>query len=236
MMAFVSRVNVALAVLIVEISALQLTPETIQANGQPTIQQVGCGEKQRAYEVNHDYYCSIFCVPEGDCEKEVRDNKLGYLGSLTADNYACWDFTEPVPVTYNNETLSTAEWLKTIEGPCEGTTLNQIKTLAPVEEICDPGSVGYEAYYTQFPNVCGLFCVPKGECEEAVMQNPGRLSFLHIRQRGDCTSKAFRVTGTSGKVDFFMDEVLRAVKWPCEGMTYVKFKKEVVAGVIGFQN
>lgn len=88
----------------------------------------------------------------------------------------------------------------------------------------------FEAHSPAFPDNCGVYCVPEGEC--VGMVEAGKLSMYKITREGGCREKGF---SEKAKDDFKSKTIvagLRYMQGPCKGMTYMRFQRPnvLVAG------
>merc|ERR1712217_760814 len=74
-----------------------------------------CGNEQKAYEMISPLYpgiCTVYCVPDGECEGQAQTGKLNYLGITGEGNCRSKGYTEIA--TLGNVTMNTQKWLKTL--------------------------------------------------------------------------------------------------------------------------
>lgn len=93
------------------------------------------------------------------------------------------------------------------------------------DPFCAEGMRSYEASDSRHPNVCGVFCVPLGQCNE--LARAGRLTSLNISGRGHCMDKGFTEPSflAQSAVDLTVSlERLQALHL-CEKITYKVFRK-----------
>merc|ERR1719210_3283080 len=94
-----------------------------------------CKEEQKPYEMITALYpgvCTVFCVPDGECEGQAQTGRLSYLGITGEGNCKGKGYTESASL--GNVTLRTQKWLKTLQGPCKGMTLSKFQKPALAEQ------------------------------------------------------------------------------------------------------
>merc|ERR1719517_126221 len=89
-----------------------------EADGKKVFERI-CGEEQKPYEMISPMYpgvCTVFCVPNGECEGQAQTGQLKYLSITGEGNCRGKGYTETAKL--GNLTLNTQKWLKTFQGPC----------------------------------------------------------------------------------------------------------------------
>merc|ERR1719221_116886 len=197
-----------------------------------------CKGEQKPYEAISKMFpgvCSVFCVPQGQCEGQVLTGKMNYLG-ITAEG-TCKQYPETGKL--GSVTQGTVDWLQTLQGPCKGMTLTkfqqpgaededpkspqpQSKT-ASGERVCGEEQTPYEMISPLYPGVCTVFCVPGGECEGQAQT--GQLNYLGITGEGNCKGKGYTESAKKGNLTATTSKWLSTLQGPCKGMTLSKFEK-----------
>jgi len=185
-------------------------------------EQAVCGKEQKAYESISTAYpgvCSVFCVPEGQCNGRVIAGQMNYLGITGEGNCLRKGYTQRAQ--FSNVTKSMVEWLKTFQGSCKGITLTKFqKPGAPAkkdDKFCGNGQTAYESISASNPGMCSVICVPGGDCEGQVQM--GRMKYLSIIGQGTCIERGYKDRM------LFETEWVKNLTGPCRGMDIVNFQK-----------
>merc|ERR1719221_1975719 len=107
-------------------------------------------------------------------------------------------------------TQNVADHIKYFMGPCSGMTVMEFEKPRAVDEdtakpqnshtqvkvephdsfeSCGRNQIPYESFWSEFPGVCSVFCVPVGDCESLLQT--GYLSEFHIMAQGNCKEKGY---------------------------------------------
>lgn len=208
-------------------------PQTNEVQLKMTSDPKLCGKGQTPYEGISRYHpneCSLFCVPKGECEGMTQMGQLKSFGIIALGN--CIDkgytATGKFSADVNSKTMFTISLINANDKACYGMTIKNFQKPgsfmtknAPTDEVCGKQMVPFQARSTESLDVCGLFCVPTGECEGQV--HGGRFNYLGISGSGDCKSEGFTESATFGYASQNIVESLKYVYGPCRGMTYTKF-------------
>merc|ERR1719195_1538527 len=77
-----------------------------------------CGVEQKPYEMISPMFpgvCSVYCVPDGDCEMKAITGQLNYLGISGEGNCKSKGYTDSA--TLGNLSLNTQKYLSYLQGP-----------------------------------------------------------------------------------------------------------------------
>lgn len=203
-----------------------------------------CGKDQRPFEGMNPRdpgICSVFCVPEGQCEGEAQTGKFKYFGITGEGNCKSNGYTKAAKLgnsTQQKMTQDTLEWLKELQGPCKGMTLSKFQKpdipnhLSKMtkghketrqDKVCEKEQAPYKMTSYWYPGVCHVFCVPSGDCEDQAQK--GKLNYLGITGQGNCLDEGYTQFSFLGNVTMKTQEYLESVQGPCKGMTITKFEK-----------
>jgi len=221
-MSHAARVVVAVAALAAGCSSLQVAPGGSRV----------CEAGMIAYEAVQGSLgiCSVFCLPEGECELGAQTGKLSGWGITSQGN--CQDKGFTVDAELGNISLKAAQRLKWVQGPCRGMTLAKkfqkpegpdAPPKAPASaRVCGYEQVAYEAINVAFPGTCSVFCVPEGQCHAQAMA--GGLAYLGLTGQGNCKHAGYTEAARPGNVTEATRAYLRALQGPCSGMTFKRFQ------------
>jgi len=193
-----------------------------------------CGKEFHAFQAFKQHkgatYCAAYCVPKGQCQGLAETGKLAYLGINASGDCRRDGFTESFEVA--NETK---QKLLRLWGACRGMaqynfvkpgkapTKASLPSFGPHSKICQGNMMAYEAHHPLHPGVCGVYCVPEGECEGLVQS--GKLP-LGITVQGNCRGRGFtKPSAEYGLMGENILDMLKGFRGACQGMTYAKFEK-----------
>jgi len=197
-----------------------------------------CGGDHFAYRaITYDHapgrlgrsVCTVYCVPLGECQGMAQAGKLGHLNISAEGTCQGTEYTEPA-----EPTPAMSQYIKTRAGACRGMTMRSFRVPMPPRDepsvtsdgrVCGLDAMAYESHNPLYPDACGVYCVPKGQCEGLVQS--GKLN-LGITQQGNCRGRGFTElanTSSYGAASEAAYNAARSFKGPCKGMTYAKFAK-----------